>query len=121
MTPLEQAVEDYLSSFRLLQDLGDYFVVNVSSPNTPGLRSLQAVEQLGPILAALQQENQAGKPLLVKISPDLEWAAIAAILELAQFHQLAGIIATNTTIQRPVLKTRTIQATGNPAAQEPGV
>jgi len=120
VTPLDQAVEDYLSSFRLLQDLGDYFVVNVSSPNTPGLRSLQATEQLGPILAALQQENRAGRPLLVKISPDLEWDEIAAILDLAQAHQLAGIIATNTTTQRPELNTRTIQATGNLVAQEPG-
>jgi len=120
VTPLDQAVEDYLSSFRLLQDLGDYFVVNVSSPNTPGLRSLQAAEQLGPLLAALQQENRAGSPLLIKISPDLEWDAIAAILELAQVHQLAGIIATNTTIQRPELKTRMIQATGNAVTQETG-
>jgi len=121
VTPLDQAVEDYLGSFRLLKDFGDYFVVNVSSPNTPGLRSLQATEQLSPILAALQQENQAGKPLLVKISPDLEWKAIAAILELAQVHQLAGIIATNTTIQRPKLKTWNQVTGGNPhPAQEAG-
>lgn len=120
VTPLDKAVEDYLASFELLKEWGDYFVVNVSSPNTPGLRSLQATDQLGQILAALQQQNQAKKPLLVKISPDLEWAALGAILELAQIHQLAGIIATNTTVQRNDLKTQLIQATGNPVTQEMG-
>ncbi|WP_416673723.1 dihydroorotate dehydrogenase (quinone) [Egbenema bharatensis] len=120
ITPLESAVEDYLGSFRLLKDLGDYFVVNVSSPNTPGLRSLQATEQLAPILAALQQENQGRKPILVKIAPDLEWEDITSILELAQDHQLAGIIATNTTIRRDQLKTQVIAATGNPVTEEAG-
>lgn len=120
VTPLEQAVEDYVSSFRLLRDLGDYFVVNVSSPNTPGLRSLQATEQLGPILAALQAENQAQKPLLVKIAPDLAWEDIAALLGLAQDHELAGIIATNTTIRRDGLKTQRIAATGKPVREEAG-
>jgi len=120
LTPLDQAVADYLGSFKLLKDLGDYFVVNVSSPNTPGLRSLQATEQLGPILEALQQENQAKKPLLVKISPDLDWEAIASLIELAQVHQLSGIIATNTTIHRHNLKTEIVQATGSPVMQEAG-
>ena len=120
VTPLEAAAEDYLTSFRLLKSLGDYFVVNVSSPNTPGLRSLQAVDQLAPILATLQQENQGQKPLLVKIAPDLEWQDIAAILELAQTYGLAGIIATNTTIRRDGLKTRTVSATGNPVTEEAG-
>lgn len=120
ITPLEAAVEDYLGSFRLLKELGDYFVVNVSSPNTPGLRSLQATEQLEPILAALQQENQGQKPLLVKIAPDLEWEAIGAILDLAQTHRLAGIIATNTTIRRDHLKTQTIAATGKLVTEEAG-
>jgi len=120
VTPLEQAVEDYVGSFRLLRDLGDYFVVNVSSPNTPGLRSLQATEQLGPILAALQAENHARKPLLVKIAPDLAWEDIAALLALAQDHQLAGIIATNTTIRRDGLKTQRIAATGQPVQEEAG-
>jgi len=119
-TPLEEAAEDYLGSFRLLKPWGDYFVVNVSSPNTPGLRSLQAVEQLEPILAALQQENQGEKPLLVKIAPDLEWEEIAAIVDLAQAHHLSGIIATNTTIRRDHLKTQKIAATGNPVSAEAG-
>jgi dihydroorotate dehydrogenase len=95
-------------------------VVNVSSPNTPGLRSLQDKAQLGPILQALQQENRDRKPLLVKIAPDLEWGAIADVLELAQTHQLAGIIATNTTIRRDNLKTQILSATGNPLAKEAG-
>ncbi|MEB3358943.1 MAG: quinone-dependent dihydroorotate dehydrogenase [Synechococcales bacterium] len=119
-TPLEKAVEDYLASFRLLQEWGDYFVVNVSSPNTPGLRSLQATDHLHPLLMALQAENHQAKPLLIKISPDLDWEAIAAIIDLAQTHQLAGIIATNTTIQRQGLKTRVIAATGKAVEDEPG-
>jgi dihydroorotate dehydrogenase len=120
ITALEDAAADYLGSFRLLKNLGDYFVVNVSSPNTPGLRSLQSTEQLAPILAALQQENSAQKPLFVKIAPDLEWEAIAAVIELAQSHQLSGIIATNTTIRRDHLKTQVIAATGNLVSEEAG-
>lgn len=116
ITPLEEAAADYLASFRLLQDLGDYFVVNVSSPNTPGLRSLQAAEQLEPILSALQRENQKRKPLLVKIAPDLDWPDIDSILELAQDHQLAGIVATNTTLRRDNLKTRFLPGHGIPFA-----
>jgi dihydroorotate dehydrogenase len=120
VTELEDAAADYLGSFRLLKNLGDYFVVNVSSPNTPGLRSLQATDQLEPILAALQQENSERKPLFVKIAPDLEWEAIAAVIELAQVHQLSGIIATNTTIRRAHLKTQMIAATGQPVREEAG-
>ncbi len=120
ITPLEEAVEDYVGSFRLLKAYGDYFVVNVSSPNTPGLRSLQAVEQLAPILAGIQAENTDHKPLLVKIAPDLEWEDITEIVGAAQAHQLAGIIATNTTIQRQGLKTQKISATGNSPSQEAG-
>jgi len=120
ITPLDEAVDDYVQSFRLLKTLGDYFVVNVSSPNTPGLRSLQASASLGPILAALQAENQDRKPLLVKIAPDLEWEAIAEVLSLADNHHLSGIIATNTTIQRSGLKTERILQTGNRVTEEPG-
>ena len=120
ITPLDQAVEDYIHSFRLLKALGDYFVVNVSSPNTPGLRSLQAKENLAPILAALQAENTDRKPLLVKIAPDLDWPAIAEVLELATAYDLSGIIATNTTIGREGLKTERLQATGNRVTEEPG-
>lgn len=120
ITALEDAVADYVGSFRLLQPYGDYFVVNVSSPNTPGLRSLQSSEQLGPILAALQAENQSGKPLLVKIAPDLSWAAISEVVELAQTHALAGIIATNTTIERAGLHTQVLAETGQPLTAESG-
>lgn len=120
ITPLEEAVADYVQSFRWLRHWGNYFVVNVSSPNTPGLRSLQTTEQLAPILSALQQENPEQKPILVKIAPDLEWEDIAAIVNLAQAHQLAGIIATNTTIRRDQLKTQMIEATGKPITEEAG-
>lgn len=120
ITPLDAAVEDYLGSFRLLKELGDYFVVNVSSPNTPGLRSLQAIEQLEPILTTLQQENTAQKPLFVKIAPDLAWDDIAAVVDLAQRCGLTGVIATNTTIQKEGLKTQTLRETGNRITEEAG-
>ncbi len=120
VTPLEEAAADYLGSFRLLKDLGDYFVVNVSSPNTPGLRSLQDAAQLGLILETLQQENNTQKPILVKIAPDLEWDAIADVINLAQTHQLAGIVATNTTIRRDILKTQRITKTGKSVSEEAG-
>lgn len=120
ITPLEAAAEDYLNSFRLLKTWGDYFVVNVSSPNTPGLRSLQDKEQLEPILQALQQENTERKPILVKIAPDLEWDAIADVIALVEQHHLAGIIATNTTIRRDGLKTQMIEKTGKAVSEEAG-
>ncbi len=120
LTDLADAAADYRFSFQQLYPYGDYFVVNVSSPNTPGLRSLQATDQLAPILAALQQENTAAKPLLVKIAPDLAWADIDAVVDLAQAHGLAGIIATNTTIARAGLKTKVLPQTGNPIDQEAG-
>ncbi|MEZ2235238.1 quinone-dependent dihydroorotate dehydrogenase [Microcoleus sp.] len=120
VTPLEQASTDYLESFKLLVDWGDYFVVNVSSPNTPGLRSLQDAAQLSTILDILQQTNQGIKPILVKIAPDLEWEAIASILDLAKTYQLAGIIATNTTIRRDGLKTQILPETGKPISEESG-
>jgi dihydroorotate dehydrogenase len=120
ITPLEAAAEDYWNSFRLLKDCGEYFVVNVSSPNTPGLRSLQDSASLGLILAALQQENTAQKPIFVKIAPDLEWEAISEIINLAISYNLAGIIATNTTIRRDNLITQTITKTGNSPQEEAG-
>jgi dihydroorotate dehydrogenase len=120
VTPLEQAAADYLESFKLLKDWGDYFVVNVSSPNTPGLRSLQDAAGLSTILEILQQENRYIKPILVKIAPDLEPEAIVSILDLAKTYQLAGIIATNTTIRRDGLKTQILPETGKPIAEEAG-
>ncbi|MGL5133680.1 MAG: quinone-dependent dihydroorotate dehydrogenase [Planktothrix sp.] len=120
ITPLEDAAEDYLGSFKLLKDYGDYFVVNVSSPNTPGLRSLQDAEQLSKIIAVLKTENTDNKPILIKIAPDLEWDAIADVVNLAQTYQLAGIIATNTTIKREGLKTEWLPQTGSYITQEAG-
>ena len=120
ITPLEEAAEDYRKSFELLKTQGSYFVVNVSSPNTPGLRSLQAKEQLAPILETLQSANTDSKPLLVKISPDLATEDIYDIVQLAQECNLSGIIATNTTISRDALTTRTIAATGKSVTDEPG-
>jgi dihydroorotate dehydrogenase len=120
ITPLEAAAEDYVDSFKLLKDWADYFVVNVSSPNTPGLRSLQGGEQLEPILEALQQANYTSKPLLIKISPDLDWDAIAAILDLAKIYNLSGIIATNTTTRRDILKTKILDSTGKSLEEEAG-
>ncbi|QHG19160.1 quinone-dependent dihydroorotate dehydrogenase [Nostoc sp. ATCC 53789] len=120
VTPLEEAAQDYLDSFRLLKDLGDYFVVNVSSPNTPGLRSLQDASMLSAILNLLQQENTSHKPIFVKIAPDLEWEAIADIISLAKTYNLAGIIATNTTIRRDGLKTQVINQTGKSPQEEAG-
>ena len=120
VTPLEAAAQDYLDSLRLLKDLGDYFVVNVSSPNTPGLRSLQDASMLSTILKLLQQENHTHKPIFVKIAPDLDWVAIADIISLAKTYQLAGIIATNTTIRRDGLKTQIIDQTGKSPQSEAG-
>ncbi|BAY11918.1 quinone-dependent dihydroorotate dehydrogenase [Calothrix sp. NIES-2098] len=120
VTPLETSANDYLNSFRLLKDLGDYFVVNVSSPNTPGLRSLQDAAMLGSILDLLQQDNKTQKPIFVKIAPDLEWEAIADIVALANTYQLAGLIATNTTIRRDLLKTQVIAQTGKTVQEEAG-
>lgn len=104
VTPIEDAVTDYVTSARLLAPLADYLAVNVSSPNTPGLRSLQDVESLRPILVAVVQEAK-GTPVLVKIAPDLADEDIIAIADLALELGLAGVIATNTTISRVGLKT----------------
>ena len=102
ITPNEKAAEDYANSFRVLRPLADFFVVNVSSPNTPNLRQLQDKAALDEILAALQQLNSPqAKPLLVKVAPDVSFDALDEILELAAKRNLAGIVATNTTISRP--------------------
>ena len=120
ITPLEAAAEDYLGSFKLLKDYGDYFVINVSSPNTPGLRSLQDAEQLSKIVESLKTENTANKPIFIKIAPDLEWDAIADVINLAQTYKIAGIIATNTTITREGLNTQWLPQTGSYISEEAG-
>lgn len=94
---LQEATADYLLSFQRLQQFGDYFALNVSSPNSPGLRALQDRAALDELLEHIQRRNTSRKPVLVKIAPDLEWAAIEEILGLAEEHRLAGLIATNTT------------------------
>lgn len=103
ITPPERAAEDYAASARLLGPLASYLVVNVSSPNTPGLRDLQAVESLRPILAAVLAETTA--PVLVKIAPDLSDEDVDAVADLALEMGLAGIVATNTTVSRAGLRT----------------
>ena len=117
---LDNAATDYVGSFKYLQNVADYFVVNVSSPNTPGLRSLQAGEQLEPILSGLQEANSLKKPILIKIAPDLEWSDIKDILNLATNYKLAGVIATNTTIRRDNLNTSVLPETGNSIKDEAG-
>ena len=97
--PIEAATDDYVHSFRRLKNLGDYFVLNVSSPNTAGLRKLQERGAIAELFTAIQRENHK-KPLLVKIAPDLNWKQIDDVLELATEHGLAGIVATNTTIDQ---------------------
>lgn len=145
-TPLDQAAEDYANSFRVLRDLADFFVVNVSSPNTPNLRQLQDKAALDEILAALQEVQRptsgksvvsdpwsvasAGgrpdslgapkatdhglwttdsKPILVKVAPDLSFEALDEILGLVRPRQIAGIVATNTTIARPPVSNAAVQ------------
>ena len=142
ITPLAEAAQDYANSFRLLRPHADFFVVNVSSPNTPNLRQLQDKSALDEILAALQEIQQSPpspaasneqnaesksesasrnrirnplppiasnsqfairtpRPILVKVAPDLSFSALDEILELAGPRQIAGIVATNTTLTRP--------------------
>jgi dihydroorotate dehydrogenase len=98
-TPVENAVQDYLYCFRKLHSFADYIALNISSPNTPGLRSLQDRQLLSPLLHAIQQANaEIRKPILVKIAPDLSESQLAEIIAVCEENQIAGIIATNTTI-----------------------
>ena len=103
ITPNEEAVNDYVSSFNTLFDLVDFFVVNVSSPNTPNLRELQEKEPLTALLTTLQALNNTKatpKPVLLKIAPDLTDTQLDEIIEIVMDTRLAGVIATNTTISR---------------------
>ncbi|HZE13273.1 MAG TPA: quinone-dependent dihydroorotate dehydrogenase [Chthoniobacterales bacterium] len=104
ITPLEQAVDDYLYSFRLLAPLADYIVLNVSSPNTPGLRSLQEHDALEQLLGAVRRENErAPKPVLLKIAPDLSFSDLEQIITTSEENGIAGIIATNTTLDHSAI------------------
>ncbi|HEY9477822.1 MAG TPA: quinone-dependent dihydroorotate dehydrogenase [Microbacteriaceae bacterium] len=103
VTAVEDAIEDYLASTRLLAPLADYLVVNVSSPNTPGLRGLQEIDKLAPLLTVVK--DAAGTtPVLVKIAPDLTDDAVRRIAALVGELGLSGIIATNTTVSRDGLR-----------------
>jgi dihydroorotate dehydrogenase len=121
-TPLADAIEDYRASFAALFDCADYVAINVSSPNTPGLRDLQAEAQLTQLLEALQADNRrlaaergvAARPLLVKVAPDLADDDLRAVVSVASGLGLAGLIATNTTVDRSLLPAR------HPLAAEAG-
>src|SRR3989440_4681004 len=107
---IEDAVPDYLASFDAVYDVADYIAVNVSSPNTPNLRELQAASLLKELLTALQQRNKAlssprPKPLLLKIAPDLSESEMEQIVAVAIEANIVGIIATNTTVRREGLQT----------------
>lgn len=110
LVPIEDAASDYAESLRVLFPLADYVVLNVSSPNTPGLRELQSEALLEPLLATFQSENQqlagahgwAPLPVLVKVSPDLPDDGLQAVVEVARRCGVSGLVATNTTLQRPL-------------------
>ncbi len=117
-TPNEDAVEDYIICFKKLHDHVDYFVVNVSSPNTPNLRALQDKEPLTALLQSVVSENKKytrPRPILLKIAPDLSWSQIDDVIDIVQSVGVDGVIATNTTISRAGLRTaeETIQDIGN--------
>ena len=106
VTPNEEALNDYLLCYDALKNVVDYFVVNVSSPNTPGLRALQDKKPLTEILLALMTANEkVGKPILLKIAPDLTEEQLQDIIDIVAETKIAGIIATNTTISRERLNT----------------
>ena len=108
VTPNDEATSDYVKCFDRLFDVVDYFVVNVSSPNTPGLRALQEKEPLMELLNTLQQrnlQNDISRPILLKIAPDLTEEQLDDIVEIVQTTGIAGVIATNTTISRDGLVT----------------
>jgi dihydroorotate dehydrogenase len=121
ITPLEQAPEDYKRSLELLYPYGDYFVINVSSPNTPGLRELQDKDKLEILLTTVRDFVKSSqlsalssqpKPVLLKIAPDLTLEQLDEILELTERYELSGIVATNTTVTRDNLKTQVDETGG---------
>ncbi len=115
ITPNDEAAYDYIKSFDALYDYVDYFVVNVSSPNTPNLRELQDKQPLTSLLMALQEQNSTkpkSKPILLKIAPDLTDGQLLDIIEIVKTTLIAGIIATNTTISRDGLESDNKSETG---------
>lgn len=115
ITPNEDAVNDYIICFEKLFDHVDYFVVNVSSPNTPNLRELQDKEPLTKLLGTLQELNltkKKPKPILLKIAPDLTDNQLLDIIDIVKETEIAGVIATNTTLSRENLSSENKQETG---------
>ncbi len=115
LTPNENAVDDYVICFEALYDYVDYFVVNVSSPNTPNLRELQEKEPLTKLLQTLQDLNLARpeqKPILLKIAPDLTDEQLLDIIDIVNTTKIAGVIATNTTISREGLQSENKEQAG---------
>jgi dihydroorotate dehydrogenase len=113
VTPLDRAVEDYVYPFQRLAPLADYIALNVSSPNTPGLRSLQESEALSHLLRAIREENRnTRKPILIKIAPDLSPTDLEQIIAACEANEIAGIIATNTTIDHMPIPVDLDQAGG---------
>lgn len=118
--PLDRAAEDYLFSFHELAPYADYFTVNVSSPNTPGLRKLQDRDHLPALLRALNDANNSRAkklgttpiPLLLKIAPDLSFPDIDSILETVFAEKISGVIATNTTLWRPSAHSTELKESG---------
>lgn len=99
ITPIENAADDYLYSFRLLREFADYVVLNVSSPNTPGLRMLQEHDALQELLRVIHKENQiARKRILLKVAPDLSIPDLEQVIATCEENDIAGIVATNTTL-----------------------
>lgn len=115
ITPNEKAVDDYIYCFKSLYPFVDYFVVNVSSPNTPNLRALQEKKPLTNLLNSLQKLNQAHekqKPILLKIAPDLTDEQLLDIIKIVKVTKIAGVIATNTTLSREGLQSLNTRETG---------
>ncbi len=115
ITPNENAIDDYVICFNEMFDVVDYFVVNVSSPNTPNLRDLQEKEPLTNLLNRLQKENdlqQKRKPILLKIAPDLTDSQLLDIIDIVKITKIDGVIATNTTISREGLQSENKKETG---------
>jgi dihydroorotate dehydrogenase len=113
VTPIEGAADDYLYSFRLLREFADYVVLNVSSPNTPGLRTLQEHDALQQLLGVIRKENQiARKRILLKIAPDVSLSDLEQIVATCEENDITGIIATNTTLDHTAIPTSLDQAGG---------
>jgi len=117
---LEDALNDYCETFKKLYECGDYFVINVSSPNTPGLRKLQDRDKLEAILNSIQKLNIDNRPIFLKVAPDLEEAQLDDVVECAVATNVNGLIATNTTVQREsvgLISTETGGLSGRPLFQ----